>query len=83
MMNCVSTSEELHNRARAGSERQASKENCIYHFRIKEHAAFSFQRGGKMDLSAGNILRREEAHDGHLCFSSALSEVRHLLILQT
>lgn len=48
-MNYVSTSGELHNRSRAGSERQASKENCIYHFRIKEHATFSFQRGRMMD----------------------------------
>lgn len=49
MMNYVSTSEELHNGSRAGSKGQASKENCIYHSRIKEHVTLSFQRGGKMD----------------------------------
>lgn len=66
MMNYVSTSEELHNRSRAGSKRQASKENCIYHFRIKEHFTLSFQRVGRWIVSAGSTLRHEEAHDGHL-----------------
>lgn len=53
MMNYVSTSEELHNRSRAGSKRQASKENCIYHFRIKEHFTLSFQRVGRWIVSEG------------------------------
>lgn len=32
-------------------EQEASEESQIYHFRMKEKAAFSSQRGGKMDCA--------------------------------